>query len=219
MFTNPTAPNLREYLSFLYGAVKIPPSQLPSASGTATGGSTTTLLDTAQTWALNRWAGYFVDDSTEGQTAAVLSNTADTLTFATAVSQAIAGGDQYLIVTDSVFTSLLIAKETVNETLNCASPTLYTLAVYNLAADRLINFAPDQPNQTFFKDLRKDLRIADVSVGVVSGSSDESTSTSILNPEAMKNFTLQDLQTLKTPYGRTYMGLAQAYGSTIWGLT
>ena len=219
MFTNPTAPNLADYLTFLYSTVKIPPAQLPSTSGVATGGSTTTLIDTIQAWAANRWAGYFVDDSTQGESAPVLSNTADTLTFSVAVANAIAAGDQYLIVTDSVYTSLLIAKETVNETLNCGSAMLYTLAVYNLGADRLINFAPDQTNQTFFRDLRKDMRIADISVGVVSASSDEATSMSMLNPEAMKNFTLQDLQTLKTPYGRYYMGLAQAYGPTIWGLT
>jgi hypothetical protein len=219
MFTNPTTPNLADYTTFLYGAVGIPTDQLPTASGTATGGSTTTLVDSSKSWAPNQWAGYFVCDLTQGETPLVASNTANTLTFFQAVPQAAAAGDSYLIVPDSIYTSFHVSMETVNEVLNCGSPTLYTLAVYNLAADRLINFANDLPNQTYFRDERKKFRISDVSVGVVSATSDEATSTSLLNPETMKMFTLQDLQTLKTPYGRYYMGIAQDYGSTIWGLT
>lgn len=47
--------------------------------------------------------------------------------------------------------SLTVALDTVNLTLAQASPQIYTLAVYNLATDRLINFAMDQPNQNFFQ--------------------------------------------------------------------
>jgi hypothetical protein len=219
MLTNPTTPNLSDYTTFLYGAVGIPAQQLPTASGTATGGSTTTLVDISKTWATNQWAGYFVCDSTQGEIPVIASSNANTLTFFAPVPNAIAAGDAYLIIPDSVYTSFIVSMETVNETLNCASPTLYTLAVYNLAADRLINFANDQPNQTYFRDVRDKFKISVVSVGVVSGTSDEGTSTNLLNPEAMRMLTLQDLQTLKTPYGRYYMGIAQDYGSTIWGLT
>jgi hypothetical protein len=120
---------------------------------------------------------------------------------------------------DSIPTTLSIAQDIVNEALSCASPHIYTLAVYNLAADRLLNFAIDQPNQTYFQDLRKQFRISDISVGVVASISDEGTSMSVLNPESMKALTLQDLQTLKTHYGRAYMGFAQMYGTNLWGLT
>ena len=37
--------------------------------------------------------------------------------------------------------------------------TIYALAVYNLAADNLVNFAQDQPQRTYFRDLRADLHI------------------------------------------------------------
>ncbi len=37
--------------------------------------------------------------------------------------------------------------------------------------------------------------------------------------EAAKNFTLANLQNLKTPWGRTYLGFAQAYGPSIIGLS
>ena len=119
---------------------------------------------------------------------------------------------------DVITISFQVAMATVNDQLGCASPLMYTYAVYNLAADRLINYAPDLPNQSYFKDLRKDMRIDQPSVGVVSASADESTSTTLLNPEQMKYFTLRDLQMLKTPYGREYLGLAQSIG-TVWGLT
>lgn len=111
-----------------------------------------------------------------------------------------------------------VALEIVNETLACIGGTAYTLAVYNLATDRLINFMPDTGGQTFWFDLRKKYEINSVSLGVVSSTSDESTSMSQLNPEQMKMFTMADLQMLKTPYGRQYLGYAQSYG-TLWGLS
>jgi hypothetical protein len=219
MFTNPTTPNLTDYVTFLYSAVGIPSKNLPSASGTATGGSTTTLVDTSQTWTANQWAGAALYDSTQGLLATVASNTANTLTFSTALATAVAAGDAYLVMNSFIQTTFNVAKEVVNTDISLASPTIYTLAVYNLGADRLLNYAIDQPNQTYFQDLRTKLRLNDPSLGVVAASSDETTSMTSLNPESMKFFTLQDLQTLKTPYGRTYMGFAQSYGSNIWGLT
>lgn len=114
--------------------------------------------------------------------------------------------------------SLSIACETVNCTLMVV-PTLYTLAVYNLAADRLINYAPNQDTQTYFTDLRCKFRLNEVSVGVPSATADQGTSAGILNPEFMKTMTLLDLQTLKTPYGREYMSIALSYGPNVWGLS
>jgi hypothetical protein len=40
----------------------------------------------------------------------------------------------------------------------------------------------------------------------------------MLNPEVMNNLTFADLQTLKTPWGRIYLGIAQDVG-TLWGVT
>lgn len=118
---------------------------------------------------------------------------------------------------DIIPTSLQIALDTVNETLCLMSASLYVLAVYNLATDRLVNFAPDQQGQSFFADKRKDLRLLDISVGVPTAISDQGTSVGVLNTEAMKTLTLQNLQLLKTPWGRRYMEIAQTYGPTIWG--
>ena len=119
-----------------------------------------------------------------------------------------------------------VALDIVNEALNGASPTIYTLAVYNLGLDNLVNWAQDIPGGTlypntdlpYFKGLRASLNIAQFTPGVVTSASDSSTSTSLLNPEALKDLTLGDLQNLKTTWGRQYLAFAQMYGP-IWGLT
>jgi hypothetical protein len=115
-----------------------------------------------------------------------------------------------------VLASFLIAIDLVNCDLPCG---MYAFAVYNLAADRLINISPDQTGQSYWQELRKNFKIYDVSVGVAASGSDQGTAVSILNPEMMQHLTLFDLQTLKTPYGRAYMGMAQNYGPNIWGLS
>ena len=113
--------------------------------------------------------------------------------------------------------SLAIAMETVSCVLMAASPIMGTLATYNLAVDRLINFAPDVPPNTFFAQQRAKFFINDLTVGIVSSASDQGTSMSQLNPDLMRQYTLADLQTLKTPWGRTYMGIAASVGS-LWGV-
>jgi uncharacterized protein YciU (UPF0263 family) len=111
-----------------------------------------------------------------------------------------------------------VALEIVNPALQVASPLIYTLAVYNLGGDNLINFAQDVPPSTFFTDARKSFGIGNFVAGVVTNSSDNGTSSGLTTPEAFKMFTLGNLQNLKTPYGRQYLAFAQDYG-TLWGLS
>jgi hypothetical protein len=118
--------------------------------------------------------------------------------------------------------SLTIASEVTNDWFNSFSPFIYVIMVYNLATDRLVNFAPDQvgpPPQTFFADLRKSLGLTTFSPGFLTSSSDAGTSQSRQLIDAAKTMTLADLQMLKTPWGQTYLGYAQQAGSTIWGLS
>lgn len=118
---------------------------------------------------------------------------------------------------DAAFANAL---EIVNLQINCASPLLYGEAVYNLATDYLINWAPDQPGSKFFSDLRgKDgYNITAFTAGVISSTNDESTGETMLVPDFFKQLTLADLQNLKTPYGRAYLAIAQRAGS-LWGLS
>lgn len=108
---------------------------------------------------------------------------------------------------------------TVNLAIQQASCIVYDAAVYNLATDTLINYAPDQIGRpAYFAKLRKGYGINSFVAGVISAGADETTSQSILVPEFFKNLTFSDLAELKTPYGRAYLAIAQKYG-TLWGLT
>ena len=110
-----------------------------------------------------------------------------------------------------------VSIDIVNPFINRISPLQYTLAVYNLGGDRLINFAPDEPDSTFFADTRAAMNLTVFVPGTVASTADVSTSVGMLNTEAMKTFTLANLQSLKTPWGRVYLGIAQDSG-TLWGI-
>lgn len=106
--------------------------------------------------------------------------------------------------------------------------SMYAFAVYNLGGDNLINYAQDVPNApvvqgsipaaAYFQNLRQQFNINGFVSGVIQGASDESTSSNLVVQDAAKNFTLQNLQNLKTPYGRTYLQIAQSYGA-LMGIT
>ena len=111
-----------------------------------------------------------------------------------------------------------MALETVNLYLDCASPLLYTQAVYNLGGDILVNIAQDVPPSTFWADLRESLGINNFTPGFINAANDEDTSAALLIPMNLQNLTIADLQALKTPWGRVYLSIAQSVGS-MWGLT
>lgn len=110
----------------------------------------------------------------------------------------------------------------------CTGMTIYALAVYNLAASNLLNFAQDLPGAAivpgsdpaapFFAYTRAKWNMTSFVSGVVSSTSDEGTSMSLVVPEQLAQLTIANLQQLKDPYGRVYLGFAQDYG-TLWGLS
>jgi hypothetical protein len=114
--------------------------------------------------------------------------------------------------------SFALAMDIVSTWLQCMQSDVYTIAVYNLATDRLINFCPDQPGQSYFEGLRTKFDINQFVAGVVQADYDQGTGTTLVVPEAFKTLTMLDLSALNTNYGRAYLGLAQQIG-TLWGLT
>lgn len=114
--------------------------------------------------------------------------------------------------------ALETAKGIVSQTICAVNPWAYQQAVYNLAGDTLVNFAADEPGRTYFTEMRERFNIGVFVPGVVSSSS-AVTSTSMETIEGMKGMQMKDLQTLKTPWGRQYMAIAQRYGSNVWGLS
>ena len=101
--------------------------------------------------------------------------------------------------------------------LQCASPMLYTAAVYNWGVSLLIELQPDQPGQCFFQDLRKTFRTNNFVPGVISSAADQSTSDSLTVGKALSNMSLMDLQRANDPFGRRALGICMEMGS-LWGL-
>lgn len=106
---------------------------------------------------------------------------------------------------------------------------IYIEAVYSLATSNLLNFCPDvvptvvyptgdAAGLGFFAYTRNKWDMTSFLPGVVAASSDEGTSQTLDVPDYFKLFTVADLQTLKDPWGRRYVGLAQRYGVNIWSL-
>lgn len=127
--------------------------------------------------------------------------------------------------------ALAFALEIVSEYIAAASCLMYVRAVYCLAADRLINFGADQPQQTWLATAREQYGITktnaqtgavvftNLAMGVVSMASDNGSATSILNPDQLKGLTIMDLSNLRTPWGREYLAIAQAVGPNLFGVS
>lgn len=108
-------------------------------------------------------------------------------------------------------------------------PPMYSFAVYNLAGDNLINWAqdpagaPDVPGSTppakYFANARNVYKIFGFIGGVIQEAHDDNTGQSMAVPDSLKNLTIANLQMLKTPWGRYYMGIAQSFGPNVWGIS
>jgi hypothetical protein len=102
---------------------------------------------------------------------------------------------------------------------------LYSLAVYNLGTDTLINYVQDGPNAPVYKDdmpywqwLRSKYGINDFQPGLVTSSADQGTSVGFQVLPQIASMTMANLQQLKTPFGRRYLAFAGQWGP-LWGLT
>lgn len=118
------------------------------------------------------------------------------------------------------------AAGTVNLALSSVPGLMYSQAVYNLGGDNLANWAPDVPgvdypgtNTPYWTYLRTKYSIDSFAPGVVSSTSDEGTSTTLTVPDVLQQLQLDQLQNLKTPWGRRYLALAQKYGPNAWGIS
>ncbi len=129
-----------------------------------------------------------------------------------------------------------LALQTVNLALQCVpnptptAPNTYAIAVYNLAADLLLNLAQDEDGApvyktidgrtyTYFEYVRHTLNLGGFTPGVIQSTNDLTTGGSYVVPEAFQHLTIGDLSNLKTPYGRMYLSIAQDYGPTEVGIS
>jgi hypothetical protein len=128
-----------------------------------------------------------------------------------------------------------IALQLVNKQIKLASGcsnsaistySIYALCVFNLALSNLIQWQQDNPEaeppppnaDTFWFDLREKWKIDSFTPGIVQSSGDEGSNVSWQVQEQLKSLTIANLQNLKDPWGRWYLGQAQAVG-TLWGLS
>ncbi|WP_320533661.1 hypothetical protein [Robbsia andropogonis] len=98
-------------------------------------------------------------------------------------------------------------------------PILYVMAVYNLGMHTLVGLGQDLEGQTFFTTAREKFKFGSFAAGPVVSTGDNGSQTTLLAPEFLKNLTLQDLELLKTPWGRYYLAYAQQAGSTAFGVS
>jgi hypothetical protein len=101
----------------------------------------------------------------------------------------------------------------------CIPGPQYTLAVYSLGMHWLIKWAPDQGGQTAFATARTNYKLLDFVAGVISGTSDNGTSSNLAVPESFKNLPLSALDCLKTPWGRSYLEYQQSFGPNVFGVS
>ena len=119
--------------------------------------------------------------------------------------------------------------KTIPQSVAAAPQSIFTQMVYNLGTHDVISWAPDvQPPVAYkidqngnsigyFEYLRQNFGLNSFLPGIVTATYDQGTGTSLLVPEGLKNLTIADLALTKTPWGRTYLGLAMAWNRP-WGL-
>lgn len=120
------------------------------------------------------------------------------------------------------------AYATVNPLFQCVPGPIYLQMVYNLGGHLLATWAPDVPNLVYetldgvqygyFQWLRKQNNMLGFTTGIVSASSDEGSSVSLVVPDQAKNLTIGQLALTTSPWGRVYLGYAMDVGQN-WGLS
>jgi hypothetical protein len=98
------------------------------------------------------------------------------------------------------------------------SMSIYAQAVYNLGGHYLVEFAIDNPNSTFWTDMRNKFGIYNFTGGITNEAHDQGTGEGIYVLPIFAGLTMMGLQFLKTPWGRAYLAIAGQWGP-IWGLT
>lgn len=98
---------------------------------------------------------------------------------------------------------------------------MYTLVVYNCATHILFTITPDVAGQNFFSTARskEGFSLVNPIVGVVAATTDESTTTTLSSPDWTKRITVSQLNFMRTPWGREYLGWIQSAGPYPVGLT
>ena len=223
-YVNPTAPNLADFQTFC-ATQGVPAVALPLAS------------DWYQ-WALNWSEGivlcapapipaiqyvqavynlglHWLIENAQDQTGIALTSLAwanGQVTITTAAPTGMTAGESLNV---SIVAAAPVA---YNGTFGAVATGASTL-VYPLPTNPGANTAPGLMNLAFFAGLRQQFNLLSFTPGVVTTAGDLGTSASLTVPDAFKSLTMQDLDLLKTPWGRYYLFYAQKAGPTVVGVS
>lgn len=219
MFTNPSTPNLADFNAYCL-AQGIPSADLPSGSLTTVSITTSGAITAASTSGTVQ-AGQILVGGPDGTYLTSWSGLSGTVSPSPAADVSAASVQAYTVY---VAWALNYALEVAlpGPGIGSGLPGLagqYLRAVYNLGVHHLLSIAQDQPNQSYFAEQRSTFNLLSLIPGPVLASGDQNTSETLVVPEFFKNLTLSEIDLIKTPYGRAYLGYAQMYGPTIVGVS
>jgi hypothetical protein len=223
-YTNPTAPNLADFITFCAGQ-GVPAIALPVDSDWYRWA-----LDWSQS--LVRFAPAPIPPIQYVQAVYNLGlhwliENAPDQTGLTLVSLAWANG-QVTVTTETVL-GLSVGND-IQVCIAGAAPAAYngkfmavatgtTTLVYDMPSDPGANTSPGLLNLSFFSELRKQFNLLAFVPGIVTSASDQGTQASLTVPDQFKGLTMQDLDLIKTPWGRAYLFYAQKAGPTVVGVS
>lgn len=214
MFTNPTAPNLPDFSTFVLNQ-GVPSADLPSgtlttvvidASGNLTAASETGTVAVGMAlvgMGINTYIATW--NGTSGTVSPVPSAAASASTAST-----------YSPYLAWAFTAAMGITLTPPP---CMPAIEYVMAAYNYGMHKLLKIGQDQGGQTFFATQRAAFNLMSFKAGPVGASSDNGTSSTLVTPDFLKGLTMSDLDLLLTPWGREYLAYSQDYGPSIVGVS
>lgn len=218
MWTNPQTPNPADFLTFVT-AQGVPQADLPS--GVLTGASIDTsgnLTATSDTGTVS--AGMALVLSTLVPYEYLLTWNGTTFTGTVSPVPQTAISDQTLdVYTPQLLWAFQYAFDHCLSGNGCIPASTYVPALYNLGMHQLLKIGQDQGGQTFFADMRSQYKLLNFTGGVVTSASDQNTASTVTVPDLFKNLNLSNLDLLKTPWGREYMGYAMNFGPYIVGMS
>ena len=218
MFTNPTEPNPADFLTFVTNQ-GVPSSDFPS--GVLSGASISTAGALTATAATGTVAtGMALVISTDQPYLYLTAWDASTMAGTVSPIPSTTLSDVNLSVyTPSLLWTLQYAVDHCLKGSGFIPVSTYLLAAYNLGMHQLLKIATDVPGQTFFSSARTQYGLLSFTGGVVSQASDQNTSSSVAVPDLLKNLNLSNLDLLKTPWGREYLGYAMNFGPYVVGMS
>jgi hypothetical protein len=214
MFTNPAAPNIGDFSTFVLNQ-GVPPADLPSGTLTTVNVDSLGNLTTASTTGTVA-VGMALVGTGLNTYIATWTGTSGTVSPVPAAAISVASATAYSPYLAWAFGAAMAITLSPPP---CMPPIEYVMAVYNYGMHKLLKVGQDQIGQTFFADQRTAFKLLSFKAGPVGASADQATSQTLVAPDFLKGLTMGDLDLLLTPWGRDYLDYSQAYGPSIVGVS